>query len=258
MIKKFISIFSFLVALVSCTGGSEYTINGTINGAIDGDTVLLGYSVDGIDFTTEQRTTIEGGKFHFSGKVDGCKIYYIGYNYTEPPIYSLLFLEGGNITTEISPEGSITSGTPANDLNAKIESDLVEYVNTIYDCQIQIYSDSLMSDTTKSRLSLLAMEAQRDASLYIKEVINENISSTVGLFLLVQYADLFDNDEFTRLVASIPDENIDRNNNCLYDILCEMKSERENPHPSDESNEEQINKALEQTINGAMEAESEQ
>ena len=255
MMKKILSIFTLLVALVSCSGGSKYTINGTINGAIDGDTVLLGYSPDGVDFTTVQATTIEGGKFHFSGKVDGSKIYYIGYNYTEPPIYSLLFLEGGNITTEVSPEGSITTGTPANDLNAKIEKDLLEYVNTIYDCQIQIYEDTTLSDTTKARLSLLAMEAQRDASLYIKEVINDNITSIVGMFLLVQYADLFDNDELSRLVGSIPEEIIDRDNNCIYDILCEIKSERENPHPSEDSTDNQVDKALEQAINETMSKE---
>ena len=255
MMKKILSIFTLLVALVSCSGGSKYTINGTINGAIDGDTVLLGYSPDGVDFTTVQATTIEGGKFHFSGKVDGSKIYYIGYNYTEPPIYSLLFLEGGNITTEVSPEGSITTGTPANDLNAKIEKDLLEYVNTIYDCQIQIYEDTTLSDTTKARLSLLAMEAQRDASLYIKEVINDNITSIVGMFLLVQYADLFDNDELSRLVGSIPEEIIDRDNNCIYDILCEIKSERENPHPSEDSTDNQVEKALEQAVNETMSKE---
>ena len=255
MMKKILSIFTLLVALVSCSGGSKYTINGTINGAIDGDTVLLGYSLDGSDFITEQKTTIEGGKFQFSGKVDGSKIYYIGYNYTEPPIYSLLFLEGGNITTEVSPEGSITTGTPANDLNAKIEKDLLEYVNTIYDCQIQIYEDTTLSDTTKARLSLLAMEAQRDASLYIKEVINDNITSIVGMFLLVQYADLFDNDELSRLVGSIPEEIIDRDNNCIYDILCEIKSERENPHPSEESTDNQVEKALEQAVNETMSKE---
>ena len=66
MMKKILSIFTLLVALVSCSGGSKYTINGTINGAIDGDTVLLGYSLDGSDFITEQKTTIEGGKFQFS------------------------------------------------------------------------------------------------------------------------------------------------------------------------------------------------
>ena len=255
MMKKILSIFTLLVALVSCSGGSKYTINGTINGAIDGDTVLLGYSLDGSDFITEQKTTIEGGKFQFSGKVDGSKIYYIGYNYTEPPIYSLLFLEGGNITTEVSPEGSITTGTPANDLNAKIEKDLLEYVNTIYDCQIQIYEDTTLSDTTKARLSLLAMEAQRDASLYIKEIINDNITSIVGMFLLVQYADLFDNDELSRLVGSIPEEIIDRDNNCIYDILCEIKSERENPHPSEDSTDNQVEKALEQAINETMSKE---
>ena len=167
----------------------------------------------------------------------------------------MLFLEGGNITTEVSPEGSITTGTPANDLNAKIEKDLLKYVNTIYDCQIQIYEDTTLSDTTKARLSLLAMEAQRDASLYIKEVINDNITSIVGMFLLVQYADLFDNDELSRLVGSIPEEIIDRDNNCIYDILCEIKSERENPHPSEDNTDSQVESALEQAINETMSKE---
>ncbi len=254
--KKILSIFALLVALASCTGGSDYTISGIIDGAIDGDSVQLGYSVDGINFTTVQSTTIEGGKFHFSGKVDGSKIYYIGYNYTDPPIYSLLFLEGGNITAEISPAGSVTLGSPSNDLNAEIEKNLTQYVNTIYDCQMQLYSDTLLPDTTKAALSLKAMEAQRDASLYIKDIIDKNIGSIVGLFLLVQYADLFDKEELDRLVASIPQENIDRNNNCLYDILCEIQSEH-NTQPLDEPTEEQIDRALEQALQGAIDAASE-
>ncbi len=256
--KKFFSAIALLVALASCTGGSNYTISGVIDGAIDGDSVQLGYSVDGMNMTTVQTTTIENGRFQFSGKVDGSKIYYIGYNYTDPPLYSLLFLEGGNITTEISPEGSVTVGTPANDLNAEIEKHLAQYVNTIYDCQMQLYSDTLLPDTTKAALSLRTMEAQRDASLYIKGIINDNIGSIIGLFLLVQYAELFDNEELDILIASIPQENIDRDNNCLYDILCEIQSERKAQPLNEEPSEEQIERALEQALQGAMDAASEE
>ena len=257
--KKIFSAIALLLAFASCAGGgSDYTISGVIDGAIDGDSVQLGYSMDGINFTTVQATTIEGGKFQFSGKVDGSKIYYIGYNYTDPPLYSLLFLEGGNITTEISPAGSATVGTPSNDLNAEIEEHLAQYVNTIYDCQMLLYSDTLLPDTTKAALSLRTMEAQRDASLYIKDIINNNISSIVGLYLLVQYADLFDNNEFDILMASIPQENIDRDNNCLYDILCEMQSERRTQPLNEETPEQQIEQALEQALQGAMDTASEE
>lgn len=250
--RNILLTLAMLTALASCTGGSDYTINGVINGAIDGDSVHLGYSADGIEFTTVASTTIEGGKFHFDGKIEGSKIYYIGYNYTEPPIYSLFFLEGGDIETEISPEGSITRGTPSNDLNADIEAALEEYVNVIYECQMQLYSDSLLPDTTKATLSLMAMEAQRDASLYIKDIINDNISSIVGLFLLVQYAELFDNNELDVLIASVPKENIDRENNCLYDILCEIQCDRRNAHPDNDFSQDEIERALEQAISDAM------
>ena len=44
--------------------------------------------------------------------------------------------------------------------------------------------------------------------------------------MLVQYSDLFDNNELSELINEIPEKNIDRNNNFLYDILLEIQEER--------------------------------
>ena len=78
-----------------------HRIIGSIEGAQEGDTVSLGYSCDGMDFSTVSKTVIKNGEFSFTGKQDDCKIYYIGYDSRN--IYALFFLEAGDITAHISP-----------------------------------------------------------------------------------------------------------------------------------------------------------
>lgn len=258
--KKIFLLFSIIALLASC-GGTDYTINGTVKDAIDGDTVILGYSIDGINFTKVDKAVIEQGKYQFKGKVDGCKIYYIGYeSATTDPLYVLLFLEGGNITADISAEGYSITGTPANDLNSEIEKQLAQYIDKIYELQNKLYTDSLMSDSAKSEISLQAMEKQRDAVLYVREAISNNMQSLIGMFLLVQYADLFDNDELESLIAEIPDDNIDRENNCLYDILQEILNDRKSAHTINEILDNEIqdtadaNNILEPVIQETMKA----
>lgn len=242
--KYFITAITTLLTLASCNVSSDYIITGKISEAIDGDSVTLGYSVDGENLTTVSRSVIENGSFTFQGKVDGSKIYYIGYdNYIEPT-YVLLFLEGGNITADISMEICKVTGTPSNDLNTEIEEKLGEYLNKLYDYQFQLYSDTLANDSTRTAISLMAMEVQRDASLYIQDMIRNNIESIVGLFQLVQYADIFENEEFKQLLDRIPDENIDPANNCLYEVLQEMLVRRTMPH-----NETNFEDALREALN---------
>ena len=125
------------------------------------------------------------------------------------------------------------TGTPANNLNYDVEVQLAEYLGRMNELERQIMTDTLMADSTKSVMVLTAMETQRDAILYIKDVIRNNITSIVGMFLLVQYDYYFDNEEFNMLVDRIPDSNIDRNNNCLYDILQEKVQERSVSHDID-------------------------
>ncbi len=222
--KKTLLLLSFLLALASCS--SDYTIEGYIDGAIDGDSILLGYSVNGTDFIQTDRAVIEQGKFKFTGKTDGSKIYYLGYEHTPEPTYVLFFLESGNIKAEIFPDRYIVTGTPANDLNLEIDRQLGEYLGELDELQTQIYVDTLMSDSVKSAIALKAMETQRDAILYIKDAIRNNIESIVGMFLLVQYHDNFDNEEFKTLVGAIPHKYIDRDNNLVYDILQEELKNR--------------------------------
>lgn len=224
-------IFALLVtvfALFACSA-PEYKITGTIDGAADGDSVMLGYSSNGVDFTTVKTAVIENGEFQFSGRQDGCKIYYIGYESEESPIYALFFLEGGEIKAEIGANYSYITGTPANDLNIQIEDSLESYVMKMLNYQDILYRDSTLTEAEKADLDSKNYDAQRAAMAYVQKAVRDNIDNMVGLFLLAQYSDLFDDNELVQLLASIPDENKDPDNNPLYDILLEIQSYRTNP-----------------------------
>ena len=242
--KKLLILFLSAITLFACTA-PEYKITGTIEGAIDGDSVSLGYSNNGIDFITTAKTTIKNGEFCFNGKQEGCKIYYIGYEGSEAPVYALFFLEGGEINAEIAPDYSYITGTPMNDLNIEIEDSLESFVMEMLSYQDILYRDSTMSAEKQAELNNKNYLVQREAMSYIQSVIRENIDNMVGLFLLAQYSDIFDNNELATLLESIPDECKDSDNNPLYEILLEIQRQRNNPDAMDELmnsiNEDSVN-----------------
>lgn len=231
--KKLLILFITAITLFACST-PEYKITGVIDGAEDGDSVMLGYSSNGIDFTTVAKTTIENGEFVFNGKQDGCKIYYIGYETEEAPIYALFFLEPGEIKAEIAPDYSYITGTPMNDLNIQVEDSLESYVMKMLSLQDVLYRDSTMSEENYAEISNKNNLIQRQAMEYIQGVIRENIDNMVGLFLLAQYNDLFDDNELATLLAAVPEECQDSDNNPLYDILLEVQEYRNNPSTFDE------------------------
>lgn len=231
--RKLLAYIIATVALCACQS-TTYKVEGTIEGAQEGDTVFLGYSNDGQDFKTTAKTTIKDGKFVFGGDLEGCKIYYIGYEEGEEPIYAMFFLEPGNIDAEITYTGSHITGTPTNDLNIKLEEDLEKFVVEMLQYQDTLYRDSTLTDEKKAELSNNCYTVQRKAMTYIQKIIRENMDNMIGMFMLVQYSDLFDNNELSSLIAAVPSTLIDRDNNYLYDILLQIQEERNNPGTLDE------------------------
>ena len=223
--KQIIISLLAAITLFACSA-PEYKITGTIEGAADGDSVQLGYSNNGIDFTAVATTTITDGQFQFTGKQDGCKIYYISYPKEESPIYALFFLEGGEITADIALNYSNITGTPMNDLNIQIEDSLESYVIKMLNLQDKIYRDSTLSDESKALIYTKNDSIQHEAMAYIQNTIVDNIDNMVGLFLLVQYSDLFDNEELADLIAAVPAASKDPDNNPLFDILLEVQTMR--------------------------------
>ncbi len=243
--KRLFYILSLLILIVSC-GSSEYRIAGKIDNANDGDSVVLGYSIYGDEFTQTDVAVIENGQFEFTGNVNGCKIYYIVYENIDNDIYAPFFLEEGDIYVELSQDMCRVTGTPTNDLNTTFEETLTQQIKEIYEIQHLLYSDSLMSDSTRAALSLDGYEKQTNSMAYVREMIRDNITSMFGLYLIVQFPDLFDDVELTELAESIPKKYCNRDNNCLYDILQEIVSDRNKPLNDDDEQlyDDEIEKEL--------------
>lgn len=231
--KKILAFIFTTMALWACHSTS-YKVEGTIEGAQEGDTVFLGYSSDGQEFKTTSKTTIKDGKFVFEGDIEDCKIYYIGIEDDAEPMYAMFFLEPGNINADITYSDSRFTGTSTNDINIKLEEDLEEYVMRMLQLEDTLYRDSTLTEEKQIEISNKSYAIQREAMTYIQESIRENIDNMVGLFMLVQYSNLFDNNELSSLIASIPGRLIDRDNNFLYDILLQIQETRNSPGAIDD------------------------
>lgn len=245
-------IFALLIAVVALWGCSNnaYRIEGTIEGVADGDTITLCYSSNGQDVETVDKAIVKDGKFSFTGTQKGCKIFYIGYNEKTYPQYALFFLEPGNITAEISNDTYNITGTPTNDINKVVEDSLELFVKTMIECEDILQNDTTLAENEILMLANKSYQTQSHAMEFIKNSIYENIKNMVGLFLLVQYNDIFDNEELAMLIAAIPDENKDSENNPMFEILTGIQEMRTVP---DEY--EDFLDAIEEEIPGATNSE---
>lgn len=245
-------IFALIIAVATLCSCKDYTyrIDGTIDGAANGDSVSLCYSSDGQDVEVVEKVALKDGKFTFTGEEKKCKIFYIGHHKGADSQYALFFLEPGNIDVKISKDTYRITGTPTNDINTAIEDSLTQFVATIIECEEMLQNDTTLTEEAMLKIANRSYEAQSNAMKFVNEAIDENIENMVGLYLLVQYCDIFSDDELDALIARIPEENIDRENNPLYDILLQIKAIRNEP-----SEFEDISNAIENEWNEGSETE---
>ena len=188
----------------------------------------MGYSVDGASYTPESYAVIKDGKFEFSGNVEGSKLYYLVNHKTEEPLV-ILFLEGGNMTATIANEKNEVGGTNSNDIYSALQTNLTTYFSQLQEKQIALYIDTTLTEEQREGILNELQTLSEQASGIAREFVTSNIETLPGLFMLVQCASMFDDEEFDALVKQIPDENKDENNNCLYAVLLDIQEQRKNP-----------------------------
>ncbi|MBE6303492.1 MAG: DUF4369 domain-containing protein [Bacteroidales bacterium] len=228
--KKIFSLIALMALIVSCGGTKPYKIDGTISaeGFVDGDTISLGYSVDGASYTPESYAVIKDGKFEFTGNVENSKLYYLVNHKTEEPLV-MFFLESGDIKATIDNEKSNVEGTPSNDIYTELQENLTGYISQLQEKQISLYIDTTLTEEQREGILSELQTLSEKASEIAKNFVTSNIETLPGLFMLVQCANMFDDEEFDALVQSIPEKNIDEKNNCLYAVLLDIQEQRKNP-----------------------------
>lgn len=215
------TVLPLLLLSLSCSNSTRYSVSGSIEGAGEGDSLILFYSSNGKSVSIVDTTTIVDGRFFFEGETAEVGIYYIGYENGGESHYILFFLEPGEITADIKRERSLFYGTPNNERNRLCEDTLAYYLNMLAAVERCFYTDSL--DIEKmTRLGIKGYETQKALIEHIHKSVEENTDNLFGLFMLVVYNDFFEPQHFSKLLKRIPGYLINRSNNSLYDIAVDI------------------------------------
>lgn len=200
--KKIIYVFAATaLSMIACSDGNSYKVIGTVEGAVDGDTVFI-QEVIGRDLLKTDTTIIVSGKFTFTGKQDSTVNRYITYAKGDNQYLTDFFLENGNIDATLGKDNKV-SGTSSNNIYQSFKTKM----NTLQDEQNMIYES--LQDTTltiEQRDAKAADADAKDAEMtnVISQTIEENITNPVGAHLLNQYNFVMEYEDIEPLLDKMP------------------------------------------------------
>lgn len=204
--RKLTYTFSFAATLfmAACSGGKAgYTINGTVEGGVDGDTVLL-QKVEGRQLVNLDTAIISNGKFIFKGVQDSTIHRYITHMGHEDALRMDFFLENGNIALAMTKDNDSATGTPNNDNYQLIRSQLAEFNKKGTEIYTSI-NDSTSDEEKEAKMIELDL-IQDKMQEVTKNGIAQNITNPVGIQLFKQNYYGYTADENDAILQQIPEQ----------------------------------------------------
>ena len=221
-------LFFLSLSLASCCNRQgTFHLDGYIADANNGDTIIIARQYDGGGFEELARCIVEGGEFHIRGNIDCCEPVYLRYNTAKSNVYPMFFIEEGRMKVSIDSSGCRVSGTPMNDLNNGIEDTTKSYISQLEEIEGLYYSKEL-NEKELIRLGLCGLELQEKYISYLRGVIEENIHTPLGLYLLSVYNSLFSAEEFCSLFERIPHDIVNGGNRPFYAAAALIAKEYQN------------------------------
>ena len=195
------------ILLAGCSSGHSYKVTGTVEGAADGDTVLLQASTDN-GLTPIDTAFIRNSKFTFTGEQDSAVNRYITYAKGRQQFLADFFLENGNIQVQLGKNCKV-AGTSNNDGYQTF----IDQMNQSVKGQRELYTSLQRQGLTENeRQDLLdkinAKETERQAIL--AQSIHDNIQNAVGLHLLSNFNFMLDPEQLAPLLEELPAQYRDR------------------------------------------------
>ncbi len=196
---------ALLIGALTACQSTTYQVNGTIEGAADGDTLFLTSDLQtGIPSDT---IFVEDGKFHISGEADSvrlCMIYSAKRNELNAPF----FIEPGIISIQIkeTPGASRVGGTKCNDEWQVLNDSVMSIGKEINRIAEHIYGNTVTPEEQQKGMEQIDRLNQRFSNIVIK-TCEKNIRNEFGYFLLTYYPDeLIDIQSRSRLIKLLPEE----------------------------------------------------
>ncbi len=194
----------FVAALTACQSKS-YQINGTVEGAADGDTLFL--TSDLQTGTPSDTIVVKDGKFSLNGETDSIHLSMI-YSAHSNEMNIPIFIEPGTITVVLKkmPGASRVGGTTCNDEWQELNDSVMFIGKQINQIAEQAYGKQLEMDKQLETMAQIEKLNKQFAAIVVRKV-EKNINNEFGYFLLTYYPqELIDDDTRMKLIQKLPAE----------------------------------------------------
>lgn len=191
------------VALLAACGGNKYSVSGTIEGAADGDTVLICDISNGVSLQAIDSTVVKNGKFSFKGQTDTCDVCILAFNIDGQMNTCTFFLEPGNIKINYSADQTQTvGGTISNDAFQKFYDEIDKVEQKAMDLDKRMQQATAAGENMESYQDEMddVQDMYRDV---VQKSIRENVDNMFGFNQLLDYYSMFEPTELEELLKAM-------------------------------------------------------
>ena len=204
MKKSILWVAAGMMTLAACQKQAGYTIQGTVEGVADGDTVYL-QNFENNNLVKIDSAIVKNGTFEFKGQADSIvKSSYVTYMKNDKRMLTLLFVENGNIKVALNEKDSQVSGTPCNDTYKNFMTSYKAIGEDLKAIYTKAQQDSTLTAEQRDSLMTLLDEKQEQGMDKVYQTISDCIETPVGVHLLVSFASSFDIEKVEPLLNKIP------------------------------------------------------
>ena len=201
--KKMLFLVAAAAMFAACSNNSNgYVINGTIEGAADGDSIYI-MNLNSQNPVATNAAVINGGKFTFKGVQDKAENTYIAYKITDPQVrkYANFFLENGTMTAFLGEDDNYVKGTPNNNAFEQYKNEIAAMTDKIEAIEAQMQN---ASDEQKEKLNEQIDSMMDEYFKIFDDNIAKNITNPVGVSILKSYYYQMETEALAAAMEKIP------------------------------------------------------
>ena len=182
----YLVVAAVAIGMVACTGGKKagYVVTGTVEGAVDGDTVFLN-EVAGRQLNKLDTAIIANGTFTFEGVQDSTVNRYITCKAGDEGLSMDFFLENGTINIALTKDNDSATGTKNNDAYQEIRNK-TNALNVKAKALYEAMGDSTLTEEQKEAKMKELNGLEEEMNAIQSEGIKKNITNPVGVQLFKQ------------------------------------------------------------------------
>lgn len=186
---RYTTLLAFALTLsgtMSSCAQSTFTINGTTDGVADGTMIYFNRAVDG-ELQRIDSVRLENNNFSFKGEAEEePAVRYISYKLGKGESWVDFFLEEGNISMHLSPNGNSVTGTANNDIYQVIRDKAFKN-DQLQDQQYCLLDTGNLSKEQRTAVDVRIKQLRKERSDLYRAAMRDNITNPVGVMIFKLY-----------------------------------------------------------------------